>query len=257
MYASNVTAQASSGGKDAAVFYSYPSNTFTGAPGTSSLAGSATNVKGASVTFVSQALGFDSVSVFESGAGTDVADLTSPGSGSFFGTSTASTLTVGASTITVNTYFVSSGQTLAVPSQIIVTGNHDGTDSASIEDAPGNNALTASGSTATLTTSLGSVAINKFGSVTANQQNGTNDTVHEDTVNAIDFTPLDRRQLGRAIRSGNDRGLMNPRRWTNPRLTPASEGGGSAASPLAGLRPPARTILEVGPLFVDAAASSA
>ncbi len=33
VYAANVTAQASTGGKDAAVFYSYPSNTFTGAPG--------------------------------------------------------------------------------------------------------------------------------------------------------------------------------------------------------------------------------
>ena len=64
----------------------------------------------------------NSVSVFESGAGTDVADLTSPGNGSFFGTSTASTLTVGTSTITVNTYFVSSGQTVAVPGQVVVTG---------------------------------------------------------------------------------------------------------------------------------------
>ena len=157
---------------------------FTGAPGTSSLAGSTTNVAGSSVNFVSQATGFNSVSVFESGSGTDVADLTSPGHGSFFGTSTASTLTVGTSTITVNTYFVSSGQTVAVPGQIVVTGNHDGTDSATIYDAPGNNALSASGSTATLTTALGSLSINKFGSVTANQENGTNDTVHE---GAIDF----------------------------------------------------------------------
>ena len=55
---------------------------------------------------------------------------------------------------------------------------------AEIYDAPGNNALTASNSTATHTTSLGSLAINKFGSVTANKQNGTNDTVHQA---AIDF----------------------------------------------------------------------
>ena len=57
-----------------------------------------TNVAGSSVNFVSQASGYSSVSVFESGAGTDTANLTSPGSGSFFGTSTASTLTVGTST---------------------------------------------------------------------------------------------------------------------------------------------------------------
>jgi hypothetical protein len=66
----------------------------------------------------------------------------------------------------------------------VVTGNHDGTDSATIYDASGNNALTASGSTATLTTALGSLSINKFGSVTANQESGTHDTVHE---GAIDF----------------------------------------------------------------------
>jgi len=183
VYAANVTAQASSGGKDTAVFYSYPGNTFTGAPGTSSLAGSTTNVAGSSVNFVSQASGFNSVSVFESGAGTDVADLTSPGNGSYFGTSTASTLSVGTSTIAVNTYFVSSGQTEAVPGQIVVTGA--GNDTATIYDSPGNNALSASGSTATLTTSLGSLTLNDFGSVTANKKNGTNDTVHQA---AIDFT---------------------------------------------------------------------
>ena len=65
-----------------------------------------------------------------------------------------------------------------------MTGNHDGTDQANVYDSPGNNALTASGSTATLTTALGTLTINKFGSLTANQMNGTNDTVHED---AIDF----------------------------------------------------------------------
>ena len=54
------------------------------------------------------------------GAGTDIANLVdSTGNGSFFGTDTASTLTVGTSTITVNTYFVSSGQTVAVPGQIV------------------------------------------------------------------------------------------------------------------------------------------
>ena len=179
VYAANVTAQAA-GSSDTAVFYSYPGNTFTGASGTSSLAGNTTNVAGLTVNFVSQAVDYDSVSVFESGSGTDVADLTSPGNGSFLGTSTASTLTVGTSTITVNTYFVSSGQTVAIPGQIVVTGT--GNDLATIYDAPGNNALSANGSTATLTTSLGSLTINKFGSVTATDQNGTNDTVHEQSI---------------------------------------------------------------------------
>jgi hypothetical protein len=59
-----------------------------------------------------------------------------------------------------------------------VTDNHDGTDSATIYDAPGNNALSAGSSTATLTTALGSLSINKFGSVTASQQDGSNDTEH-------------------------------------------------------------------------------
>ena len=100
-----------------------------------------------------------------------MANLTSPGNGSFFGTDSASTLSVGTSIITVNSYFLNRAQAVvAVPSQIVVTGKGDGTDTASIYDAPGNNALTASGSTATLTTALGSLSINKFGSVTANKQ---------------------------------------------------------------------------------------
>jgi hypothetical protein len=72
-----------------------------------------------------------------------------------------------------------------VPGQIVVTGAGNGTDSATVYDAPGDNALTASGSTATLTTSLGSLTINKFGNVTADMQNGSDDTVHQA---AIDFT---------------------------------------------------------------------
>jgi hypothetical protein len=64
------------------------------------------------------------------------------------------------------------------------TGKGDGTDSATIEDSKGNNALSATGSTATLTTALGSLTIGKFSSLTADQTNGSNDTVHEV---AIDF----------------------------------------------------------------------
>jgi hypothetical protein len=183
LYTASLTAQASSA-SDTAVFYSYSHNTFNGAPGTSSLSGTTTNVAGSSVTFVSQATGYSSVSVFESGSNTDVANLTSPGNGSFFGTSTADTLTVGSSAITVNTYFTnSSSQIVAVPSQVNVTGN--GTDTATIYDSPGTNALTASGSTATLATSYDTITINQFSSVTANDQNGSTDTVHKA---AIDFT---------------------------------------------------------------------
>jgi hypothetical protein len=71
-----------------------------------------------------------------------------------------------------------------LPGTIVVTGAGNGTDTADIYDAPGDNALSASGSTATLTTAYGTLTINKFGSVTANQENGKDDTVHE---GAIDF----------------------------------------------------------------------
>ena len=71
---------------------------------------------------------------------------------------------------------------MALPRQIVVTGV--GNDTADIYDTSGNNARNASGSTATLTTSLSGLTSNKFGSVTANKENGTNDTVHE---GAIDF----------------------------------------------------------------------
>ena len=89
LYAANVRAQAA-GTSDTAVFYSYPNDKFTGTPGTSSLAGSTTNVAGTTVNFVSQANGFQFGLGLRVGSGTDVAELTSPGDGSFFGTSTAS-----------------------------------------------------------------------------------------------------------------------------------------------------------------------
>ena len=81
LFAANVTAQATNA-TDSAFFYSYAGDTFNGAQGTSSLTGSATGFASFS-TFVSQATGFQSVSVLESGAGTDVANLTSPGNGTF------------------------------------------------------------------------------------------------------------------------------------------------------------------------------
>jgi hypothetical protein len=91
---------------------------------------------------------------------------------------------VGSSTITVNTYFEnSSSQIVAIPSQVAVNGA--GNDAASVYDAAGSNALVASGSTATLTTSIDTITVNKFGTVTAYQENGSSDTVHKA---AIDFT---------------------------------------------------------------------
>ena len=138
-----------------------------------------------SVNFVTQARGYNSMSVFESGSGTDAAYLTSPGHGTFYSISTASTLNVGTSTITVNTYVVLSGEPFDVPSQVVVTGKHDGTDMATVYDSEGNNVLNASGSSATLTTSLRSVTVNNFGSVSVSKSIGQLDTVLEA---AIDYT---------------------------------------------------------------------
>ena len=118
LYAANVTAQASTSGTDTAAFYSYPHDAFDVLTGPEFARRQHHELQGSSDDFVAQALGFNSVSVFESGAGTDTANLTSPGNGAFFGTSTASTLTVGSSTITVNTFFVpSGGQPTAVPAR--------------------------------------------------------------------------------------------------------------------------------------------
>ena len=112
-----------------------------------------------------------------------MANLTSPGSGSFLSTPTASVLDIGSTVITVNTFIVFSGQNVAVPNQIVISGG--GNDSATVYDSTGTNQLNASGSTATLTTmSLRSVTINKFGSISAVDQNGQSDAVHKA---AIDF----------------------------------------------------------------------
>ena len=95
------------GSADTAVFYSYANNTFSGTPGTSSLTGSTPtrSIRNASYTFIDQSNRYHVATVFESGAGTDKANLTSPGSGTFVGTTNVSTLTVGTSTITVEHLF--------------------------------------------------------------------------------------------------------------------------------------------------------
>ena len=80
---------------------------------------------------MSQASGYNSVSVYESGGGSDLVNLSSPGGGSFFSGPTASVLTVGVSTITVDT-FLATNTAIPIASQISVTGN--GTDTAFIND---------------------------------------------------------------------------------------------------------------------------
>ena len=141
LYCASVVGQAA-GRTDTAAFYSYPQNTFNSASLADSLTGSTTNVAGSTVTFTTQVMDdFKAVSVFESGAGTDVANLTSPGNGSFFETAT-------------------------------------------LYDAPGTNAIAASGSTATLATSVESVTLNNVGNITAVKKYGTNDTIH---LGATDF----------------------------------------------------------------------
>ena len=114
-----------------------------------------------------------------------MASLTSPGNGTFVSTTKVSTLTVGISSITVNSYVSSGSSLVAVPSQVTVTGANNGTDTASLYDGSGTNAITASGTNATLTNSVQIVSVNKFANVTAYDQTGSSDTVHKA---AIDFT---------------------------------------------------------------------
>lgn len=182
IYAASVTAQAA-GGADTAVFTSYAGNTFTGAVGTSTLTGATTNVHGDASNFSATASGFLTVSVFESGSGTDVANLTSPGSGTFVETVTVSTLTVGTSKITVNTYTQAGDELDGVPATVNVSGQSS--DVASLYDAPLVNTLTVGGSNAKLVSSYNTHSVTGFGSVTAYQQNSTNDTVVRQS--AIDF----------------------------------------------------------------------
>jgi hypothetical protein len=185
LYAAAVTGQAASTA-DTAYFYSYASNTFQGTPGTtSSLSGSTNNVKGQSVSFVTQAAGYQAVTVLESGSDTDVANLTSPGNGEFVEVPTVSTLAVGSNLITVNTYTSSDGSTVAVPATINATGAHNGTDTANLYDDAGTNTLTVGGSTARLQTAINAITVNDFGAVEAYQQSGTNNTVIHQS--AIDY----------------------------------------------------------------------
>ena len=181
LFAANVTAVATNP-TDSAFFYSYPGNTFNGSQGASSLTGSASGFASFS-TFTTQATGFNSLTVQESGAGTDVANLTSPGGGTLNVTPTVSTLAIGSVTvITVNTFFSSNGAFVAVPSKLNATGNANGSDTANLNDAPGSNALTGQGDETTLTTPVNTVVVTQFGKVNAFQQSGTSDTVHDQSI---------------------------------------------------------------------------
>ena len=181
LFAANVTTEATHA-TDPAFFYSYAADTFNGAQSTSSLTGSATGFASFS-TFVSQATGFQSASVLESGGGTDVANLTSPGNGTFIETGTASTLAVGGVTmITVNTFYSDNGALVAVPSKVNITGNANGSDTANLYDSTGTNVLIAQGNKATLATAVSTAAVTQFGKVNAYDQNGTNDSVREQTI---------------------------------------------------------------------------
>ncbi len=181
LFAADVTAQATHA-TDQAFFYSYGGDTFNGAQGTSSLTGSATGFA-SFATFVSEATGFQSITALESGGGTDVANLTSPGNGTFTETATASTLAVGGVTvITVDTFFNNNGTLVAVPSKINATGNANGSDTANLYDTTGANALVAQGNKATLTMPVNTVAVTQFGKVNAFQTVGTSDTVHQQSI---------------------------------------------------------------------------
>jgi hypothetical protein len=194
LYAAHVTAQATNP-TDSAFFYSSAGNAFEGTTGSggSTLTGSAAGFAGFP-TFVSQAIGFQSVTVMESGTGTDVANLTSPGNGVFNSTPTVSTLAVdGVTVFTVLTSFTNvitaggSSTTVfaAVPAVVNFIGASDGSDTANLYDGAGDNDVVAAGSDVTLTRALNSVKASQVGYVLAYQTLGSND---EASVASIDYT---------------------------------------------------------------------
>ena len=100
-YAANVTAQATNA-TDTAFFYSYPGDTFNGTTGASgsNLTGTATGSLAPNLHHLRHdGTGFQSVTVQESGSGTDMVNLSSPGSGTFTSTPTVGTLVVGSVTV--------------------------------------------------------------------------------------------------------------------------------------------------------------
>ena len=139
--ASNVVAKPSAYATDTAYFQSFSGNVFNATPTASTLSGTTTSTAGSSFNFSIQAQGFLSVAVLESGSGTDSVNLSSTGHAIFVGTSTADTLTIGLTVITVNTYIAqtSGSGTVFVPaaSRVTVTCEGDGSDTAFLYDSPG------------------------------------------------------------------------------------------------------------------------
>lgn len=182
LYSSKVTGTAA-GADDTAAFYSYPANAFVGSDGRSTLTGATANVKAQPWNFSVAAANYRSVTVYESGLGTDTAAVTAA---TFTSTPTSSSVTVGNSTIVIDTFFASKDQGfLPIANQISVTAASSFGASAVLVDSSGANALVAGGPTATLTAGTRSVTVSGFDTVEAEQQSGSDDTIHETSV--IDF----------------------------------------------------------------------
>ncbi len=136
-------------------------------------------------------MGFQSVTVWESGTGTDVANLNSPGDGTFVSEPTASTLAVGG--VTVFTVFTSSEDVItalgssttvfgATPAQVNLVGKGNGTDTAYLYDGAGSNSLVVQGSAARLSRAVNGVNVSDTGIVVGEQVLGTDDTVSATAV---------------------------------------------------------------------------
>lgn len=185
LYGAQVSAVASSSA-DAAYFYSYPGDVFTGASGSATLSGSSASSTGGTATFSASASGFYTVGVFESGSGTDTARLTSSGGATLTVTPTVTTLSLGTGSITINTFYaVTSGSsTTFAPLAADIQVSGTSTDTAILNDATGANRLTATGNSATLTTPTSTYAVDGFGQISARASSGTNDV---DQLSALDF----------------------------------------------------------------------
>jgi hypothetical protein len=170
---------------DLATFYSYSGNTFNGSSINSELMGSTAAYADAAgiiySSFISQAENFQSVAVFESGTGKDVANLTATGNSVLTTMPDSSILAIGGVTvITVDTYFNNNGTNVAVLARINATGTS--TDTANLYDSVGANSLVAKTNVVTLVTPVNTVAVKQFGTVNAYASSGTSDTASEQAV---------------------------------------------------------------------------
>ena len=179
MYCANVTTFATTP-TDTAFFYSYSGDTFNGADGQSELLGAGRRLR-SFIQFVSQATGFQNVSVQESGTGKDVANLTATAIARSPRRPISSTLVGGGvAVVTVDTFYNNNGTYVAVSARIDATGTS--TDTANLYDSAGTNSLVVSTNTAMLTTPVNTVSVKQFGFVNAYADSGTTDTVTESDV---------------------------------------------------------------------------